>query len=196
MYVNYGAIGMVIGHEMSHGFDIIGKQFDSTGVLRNWWSPTSEAAYLDRTRCYVLHYGRQTVSFGTNGSLAVNAVQTLGENLSDHGGLKLAKAAYDIWRRKQKYAGIVAEETPLRLDGVVNHLGAPFTVDQLFYITYAQNWCEKYQPEILHFMLDNDAHLPGEARVRGTVALDDGFQKAMRCNKGDEMVADNQCDIW
>ena len=116
--------------------------------------------------------------------------------MSDAGGLKLAKAAYEIWRKKRRNKG-EPEETPLRLEGgVTNHLGEPFTVDQLFYIAYAQIWCENYKPDTLRYLLNTDSHLPGEARVRGTVSLQTGFREAMRCSETDEMVASKQCNIW
>ena len=121
---------------------------------------------------------------------------SLGENLSDAGGLKLAKEAYKIWQNKQRNNRI-ADEKPLRLEGgISNHLGEPFTVDQLFYIAYAQIWCENYKPDALRYMLNADSHLPGEARVRGTVSLQRGFREAMKCKVGDEMVASTQCNIW
>ena len=166
----------------------------------------SEAEFAHRRDCYLEHYGEQNVTI--NGDhVPVNPLLSLGENLSDQGGLKLAKEAYEIWRRKRRHnngaatassgaVGGSAEETPLRLDGVVNHLGTPFTADQLFYIAYAQVWCEKYKNDTLLYLLRTDSHLPGEARVRGTVALQRGFREAMGCRPGDKMVAKRSCNIW
>ena len=120
----------------------------------------------------------------------------MAENQADAGGLKLAMAAYRLWQSDQRKKGI-PDEKPLHLEGgISNHLGEPFTVEQLFYIAYAQVWCQKYKPDILTATLISDTHLPGESRVRGTVALQRGFKEAMRCKDGDEMVAQNYCDIW
>jgi neprilysin len=128
-YMNYGAIGFVIGHEITHGFDDQGRQFDQNGNLVDWWQPDTKKAYLEKARCIIEQYGNFTE---TNVNLNLNGINTQGENIADNGGIKEAYKAYTKWVEKN------GEEPQLP--------GLKYSPDQLFWIAAAQTWCSVYRP--------------------------------------------------
>jgi len=186
-YMNYGAIGAIIGHEITHGFDRSGMQFDAEGDMVNWWSRESAIQYEQKSKCYEKHYGQFTA-----GGAKVNPLLSLGENVADAGGLKLAKLAYERSlkaKRKSERASSILSEEPL--PGFER-----FTRQQLFYVSFAQAWCDKTSEFQLEQTLLSDPHLPGEPRVSGTISLQPDFAKAFQCPKGSKMNPVDQCSMW
>ncbi|HJT76454.1 MAG TPA: M13 family metallopeptidase, partial [Gemmataceae bacterium] len=143
---NYGAIGMVIGHEMTHGFDDQGRKYDAAGNLRDWWLPEDELRYKERAAHVASQYGGYEVLDGQK----INGQLTLGENIADLGGLKIAYVAF------RKTPEGKAKE---KIDG--------FTPDQRFFLSYAQIWRGKMRPEAQRMRLLTDPHSPGRFRVLG-----------------------------
>jgi predicted metalloendopeptidase len=178
MYINYGAIGSIIGHEITHGFDRAGMQFDAEGAMVNWWSNASVLQYENKSECYIKHFGKFKA-----GEKAINPLLSLGENVADSAGIKLAKMAYEY------YAKQVLKESPL--PGF-----AQFSPQQLFYIAFAQVWCDKRTEFQLEQTLLSDPHLPGEPRVSGTISLQPGFSKAFKCPQGSRMNPPQKCSMW
>ncbi|CAH2248424.1 endothelin-converting enzyme 2 [Pelobates cultripes] len=175
--LNFGGIGVVMGHELTHAFDDQGREYDEDGNLRPWWQNSSLEAFKNRTECMVDQYN----SYSINGE-KVNGRQTLGENIADNGGLKAAYHAYKSWL--QKYG----EEK--RLPGVV------LTNHQLFFVGFAQVWCSVRTPESSHEGLVTDPHSPAKFRVIGTLSNSKDFAEHFNCPKGTPMNPGKHCDVW
>jgi putative endopeptidase len=176
--VNYGHIGAVIGHELTHGFDDEGKKFDAKGNMSDWWTPEDTKKFETRTDCLVNEYG----GFTAVDDVKVNGKLTLGENTADNGGLLLAYMAY-LERAKQEGVDLNAKK-----DG--------FTSPQRFYIAFAQNWCENARPEQVRNQVLTDPHSPDHFRANGAIVNQPGFAAAFGCKKGSPMVPVNSCRIW
>ncbi|HET8569996.1 MAG TPA: M13 family metallopeptidase [Candidatus Limnocylindria bacterium] len=159
--VNYGAIGMVIGHEMTHGFDDAGSKYDARGELREWWTPEDRAAYEVRTALVVRQYDGYEGAPGQN----VNGKLTLGENIADLGGLKIAYAAF---RRS------LGGREPAPIDG--------FTADQRFFLGFAQGWRSKWRDEAMRVRLTVDPHSPPSFRCNGPASNLPEFYAAFGCD--------------
>ncbi len=173
--VNLGAMGMVVGHELTHGFDDQGSQYDAVGNLTNWWQPETQKKFKDRTQCVIDQYG-QYESAGTK----LNGANTVGENIADIGGIKLALTAY----RKLRSS---APDTVVA-DG--------FTEDQQFFLSFAQAWCAKARPEYEKLMIASDVHSPAKWRVNGTVSATPEFSRVFRCKAGAKLAPAKQCVVW
>ncbi len=175
--VNYGAIGAVIGHELSHGFDDSGSQFDGRGNLRNWWSPTDREEFQRRSRALVEQYNR----YQPFEDMRINGELTLGENIGDLGGLNIALSAYRL--------SLAGGEAP-RLDG--------FTGEQRFFLGWSQIWRRKYREQELRRRLLTDPHSPSRYRVIGIVANMDAFYEAFGVEPGDAMYIppEQRVRIW
>jgi|SoiMethySBSTD1v2_1073268.scaffolds.fasta_scaffold03527_10 putative endopeptidase len=165
--VNYGAIGAVIGHEIGHGFDDQGRQFDATGRIRDWWTAASAAEFAKRADLL----GKQYDQFEPIAGTKVNGKLTMGENIGDLGGLEMAYAAY---RRYVAQHG----EPPVR-DG--------FTGDQRFFLAYGQAWRSKLREDALRQRLLSDPHSPPEQRVNGVVRNVDAWYQAFDIKPGDKL---------
>jgi putative endopeptidase len=176
--VNYGHIGAVIGHELTHGFDDEGKKFDGKGNLIDWWTAEDTKNFQSRTDCEVKEYG----SFTAVDDLKVNGQLTLGENTADNGGLLLAYMAY-LERAKLEGVDLAAKK-----DG--------FTSPQRFYIAFAQNWCENARPEQVRTQVLTNPHSPDHFRANGAIVNQPGFAAAFGCKKGSPMVPANSCRVW
>jgi putative endopeptidase len=176
--VNYGHIGAVIGHELTHGFDDEGKKFDAKGNLADWWTPTDTAAFEKKTDCLVNEYNQ----FVPVDDVHVNGKLTLGENTADNGGLVLAFMAY-LDRAKQEHL-----DTSAKIDG--------YTGPQRFYIAFAQNWCSNDRPEALRTGALTDPHSPTQFRTNGPIVNQPGFAGAFNCKVGSPMVPTNSCRVW
>ncbi len=173
--VNLGAMGMVVGHELTHGFDDQGSQYDAVGNLTNWWQPETEKKFKERTQCVVDQYSKYEVS-----GVKVNGANTVGENIADIGGIKLAFNAYRNLRSTAKDT-VVA-------DG--------FTEDQQFFLSFAQAWCAKARPEYEKMLANVDVHSPAKWRVNGTAAATPEFAKVFRCKIGTKLAPAKQCVVW
>jgi predicted metalloendopeptidase len=175
--VNYGAIGAVIGHEISHGFDDQGRKSDGEGNLRDWWSTEDAAAFETRANALVAQYGGYAPLEGAN----VNGRLTLGENIGDLSGLAVAYRAYKL--------SLNGREAP-----VING----FTGDQRFFLGWAQVWRSKYRDEALRQQLLTDSHSPGMYRTNGVLVNMPEFYQAFGVKEGDKMYvpADKRVKIW
>jgi putative endopeptidase len=176
--VNYGHIGAVIGHELTHGFDDEGKKFDGKGNLNDWWTAEDTKNFVARTDCLANEYG----GFTAVDDVKVNGRLTLGENTADNGGLVLAYIAY-LERAKQNGVDVTA-----KTDG--------FTAPQRFYIAFAQNWCENARPEAVRTQALTDPHSPDHFRANGAIVNQPGFAAAFGCKKGSPMVPVDSCRVW
>ena len=163
---NYGAIGVVMGHEMTHGFDDQGCQFDKDGNLANWWTADDKANYDKRTKVIADWFSEQEAVPG----LKVNGQKTLGENVSDNGGLKIAYRAYEN-RMKQE---------PLKKRN-------GFTPAQRFYLAYARVWASNSTPEYTAMIVNSDVHSPNRLRVMAALPMIDTWYKAFNIKKGNKM---------
>lgn len=172
---NAGGIGMVMGHELTHGFDDKGRQFDAKGNLREWWTPEVGKAYESKAQCVVDQYAGYTVE-----GQHLNGELTLGENIADIGGLKLAWLAL---QKRQQEKG----EGP-----AVNG----FSEDQQFFLSFAQSWCANRRPEYARMLVTVDPHSPPEYRVNGTVSNLPGFAEAFSCPAGAKMAPQKRCEVW
>ncbi|MFL5300227.1 MAG: M13 family metallopeptidase [Anaeromyxobacteraceae bacterium] len=178
--VNYGAIGMVVGHELTHGFDDEGRKFDAAGNLTDWWTPAVSTEFDRRAQCVVDQYG-EYVADPAIGDVKLNGKLTLGENIADLGGLKLAFSAYRAAHPGQGEPAI-----------------AGFTPEQAFFISYAQAWCTALRPEYARLRASIDPHSPPRWRVNGPLANLAEFQQAFSCPAGSPMVraGAKRCEVW
>jgi len=175
--VNFGGIGVVIGHELTHGFDDQGSKFDAQGNLTNWWTDADRAEFEKRTTCVADEYS----SFVAVDDVHLNGRLTLGENTADNGGLRIALAAlHEAMAKGDK----VAPEK----DG--------YTPDQRFFIGFAQVWCQNATPESSRLLAKTDPHSPGQYRTNGTLQNSPDFAKAFGCKAGQKMVSQNACHVW
>jgi endothelin-converting enzyme/putative endopeptidase len=175
---NYGDMGSTIGHELTHGFDDEGRQFDKSGNLKNWWTPTDEKGFDDRAQCVVKQYDVIEAVPGVH----LNGELTLGENLADLGGLWLAWLS---WLDKADAAHV---DMSAKTDG--------YTPDQRFWIAYAQQWCEQTRPEQLRTQAETDPHAPNEYRTNSVLQDLPEFAKSFSCKKTDKMVSEKPCRVW
>jgi endothelin-converting enzyme/putative endopeptidase len=175
---NYGDMGSTVGHELTHGFDDEGRQYDKDGNLKEWWNKEDEQKFNDRAACEVKQYDAIEAVPGVH----LNGKLTLGENLADVGGLWLAWLA---WLDKAQTAHL---DMTAKTDG--------YTPDQRFWIAYAQQWCTQTRPEQLRTQAQVDPHAPDEYRT--TTVLQDlpEFGKSFSCKKTDKMVIANPCRVW
>jgi putative endopeptidase len=177
--VNFGGIGVVIGHEMTHGFDDQGSKYDAQGNVKNWWTPADRAAFDERTSCEVNEYG----SFEPVPGQKLNGKLTLGENTADNGGLRIAyQALMSVLAKEGEHA-----ETQ-RING--------YTPAQRFFISFAQIWCENRTDEYARVAARTDPHSPGQFRANGAVQNFDEFGKAFGCHKGQPMMPEKPCVVW
>jgi predicted metalloendopeptidase len=174
--VNYGSTGAVMGHELTHGFDDEGSQFDGTGNLRNWWSEATGKLFKEQTKCVIDQYSSYEAVPGVH----INGELTAGENIADIGGLALAFSAYRNNRKNAK-------------DRVT---AGGYTEDQLFFLAYGQSWCSKIRPEVLELMAKTNPHSPPRSRVDGVVADVPAFAEAFACKAGAPMRPAKACGVW
>jgi putative endopeptidase len=177
---NFGAIGVVIGHELTHGFDDEGRQFDADGNLRDWWQKQDEQRFTKLANCIVEEYG----SFSPVSGVELNGKLTLGENTADNGGLRLAY--YALMAQLKKDSTPVTQKT----DG--------YTQTQQFFLGFAQVWCGNRTEESERLRAKTDPHSPGKFRVNGSVKNFPAFSQAFGCKAGDAMYADSNraCRVW
>ena len=174
--VNFGAIGMVIGHEMTHGFDDQGRQYDKNGNLKDWWTKEDAKKFEERAACVVDQYG----SYTAIDDLKQNGKATLGENLADNGGIRISLAAL-----KKRLAG----KPDPKIGG--------FTAEQRFFLGFAQVWCTNARDDAIRTQAMSDVHSLPEFRVNGTVSNSEDFAKAFACKADAPMVRGAKaCRVW
>ncbi|XP_028968876.1 neprilysin-1 [Galendromus occidentalis] len=176
--VNYGGIGVVIGHEITHGFDDKGRQFDKDGNMQLWWNNKTIETFRKRAECMIEQYSKYSMpGFGN-----VNGRLTQGENIADNGGLKQAFRAFKRWERQH---------------GVEPYLPVlNMTHDQIFFLNFAQIWCGSMNRQETEAKLRNALHSPGPIRVLGTLANSRDFANAYNCPLGSRMNPVHKCSLW
>ena len=177
MAVNFGGIGAVIGHELTHGFDDQGRQFDADGNLRDWWTKQDNDEFKKRAECIVNEYSQ----FSPIEGVKLNGRLTLGENGADNAGIRLAFMALAGGLED----GSISKQ---KLDG--------YTPEQRFFLGYAQVWCANQRPESLRVNVRTNPHSPGEFRVNGVVQNAPEFASAFGCSAGQPMAPANGCRVW
>jgi endothelin-converting enzyme/putative endopeptidase len=176
--LNYGHIGLFMGHEITHGFDDQGRQFDGHGNLKDWWTKPDADKFLEKSQCLVDEYEKFVV-----GDTHLNGKLTLGENTADNGGLRLAymafiaRAAEDGVDQKSKAA-----------DG--------YTPVQQFFIGFAQDWCSDWRPELERLVATTDPHSPDRFRANGVLVNSPEFSAAFACRTGQPMAPAKACRVW
>ncbi len=175
--MNYGAIGMVMGHELSHGFDDAGRKFDPQGRMVEWWNPDAVARFEEAAACVSAQYSGYQVQEGVN----VNGELTLGENIADMGGIKTTLRAYQAWeastgKKEPSVAGLSSE--------------------QLLFVSFAQGWCSLIRPEAERVLVATDSHSPPSFRVNGPLANLPEFAEAFQCKTGAPMAPEKRCTVW
>jgi putative endopeptidase len=175
--VNYGGIGMVIGHEITHGFDDQGRQYDSKGNMMDWWTKDDAEKFTNKTKGLVNQYGNCKVLDGVN----VNGELTLGENIADFGGVAIAWDAYKMTKQGQ------AND---KIDG--------FTGDQRFFLGLAQVWRVKKRDEVMRMAIKTDPHSPAMYRINVPLMNFEPFYKAFNVKEGDKMYLkpEDRAKIW
>ncbi len=171
---NYGGIGMVMGHELTHGFDDEGRQFDADGNLKDWWGPAVNTEFERRAECVKKQYDGYVVL----GDVHVNGKLTLGENIADLGGVKLAYRAL-----KTKNANATAAKGEL-------------TPEQEYFLGFAQGWCGKLRDEALRHQVATNPHSPPNYRVNGPLSNTPEFAQAFSCKPDAKMVRKDKCEVW
>lgn len=174
--LNYGAMGVVMGHELTHAFDDQGREYDKDGNLYQWWYNETLKNFEERVKCFVDQYSTYKIDDNH-----LNGKQTLGENIADNGGLKAAFRAYEKW----------AERNPEpQLPGL------NLTSKQLFFVGFAQVWCSISTPEALKLQVLNDPHAPAQYRVIGTLSNSQEFAREFNCPHGSNMNPEKKCVVW
>jgi putative endopeptidase len=174
--VNLGGMGMIVGHELTHGFDDEGSLFDGEGNMSGWWKPETRTAFEERTKCVVEQYG----GYETIPGVKLDGKLTAGENIADIAGVKLAFEAY------RKMRGDAKER--VRADG--------YTEDQQFFLAVGQAWCSGQRDAIAKTLAKTDPHSPGRWRVNGSLRNLPAFGEAWSCKPGTAMRPAKPCDVW
>jgi predicted metalloendopeptidase len=187
---NLGGIGMVIGHEFTHGFDNSGRQYDLDGSLQNWWTNKSLEQFEQRTTCMADQYSKYQVFPDTN----VNGNLTLPENIADNGGIHIA---YDALQKLYKDKSTSPDEpTKMSASKTIPAALTNFTPNQLFFLSFGQIWCEVNTEKAQREWLSYDPHSPGRYRVIGTLQNFSPFSKAFNCKAGSQMNPNKKCQVW
>ena len=177
--VNFGGIGIVIGHELTHGFDDQGRKYDPEGNLRDWWTEQDGKEFEKRVSCIADEYS----GFTAVDDLKLNGRLTLGENTADNGGARISYNALEH---------VIAEDKTGKAEKPIDG----FTPEQRFFLGFARVWCEKQRPEFARMRVTTDPHSPGKYRIDGVIENMPEFQKAWGCKAGQPMVAANACRVW
>ncbi|XP_076659476.1 M13 family metallopeptidase neprilysin 5 [Halictus rubicundus] len=177
--LNYGAIGTVLGHELTHGFDNNGRHYDSVGNVRQWWTNETILEYTAKTECFIKHYNGY---YEEEVDDYVDGERTLGENIADNGGLREAVIAYERWKARHGQEPLLPGFTHL-------------THEQLVFLGFAHLWCETYTSKALRWVL-LDSHCPGHVRLYGVLKNSEEFSKAWQCPVGSNMNPRKKCHLW
>lgn len=175
--MNYGAMGMVMGHELSHGFDDSGRKFDGKGIMQEWWDPSAAQRFERQAQCIEKAFSEIEIQPGVN----INGKLTLGENIADFGGIKYAYYGYKEWTKSH------GEEAPI-IKGLSN--------EQLLFVAFAQGWCSKSSPEYDRRAIMMDPHSPPKERVNLPLAHFPEFAQAFSCGEGTPMRPKQLCEVW
>lgn len=166
-----------MGHELVHGFDNSGREYDKYGMMNKWWNNKTIHDFEKASECIVDQYSKYSVEDDF-----LNGKQTLGENIADNGGLRAAYNAYEEWIKKN------GEEKPLPI--------LKLTHRQLVFVSFAQNWCTKATPDSLRTSILSDMHSPPRLRVIGTLSNSNEFARVFKCSASSKMNPENKCQLW
>ena len=180
-YMNFGALGVVIGHEITHGFDDKGSLFDAFGNLVNWWDKESKQKFLQKAQCIIDQYGNYTVQVKGE-TINLNGVTTQGENIADHGGVKESLRAYE------RLVALKGQEPKLP--------GLPYSQNQLFWLSGGMMWCRVLRPEALKEKILKDVHSPARFRNNGPLSNMVEFARDWNCPVGTPMNPEKKCRVW
>jgi endothelin-converting enzyme/putative endopeptidase len=183
--LNFGGIGAVIGHELTHGFDDQGSKFDPEGNLRDWWTPADAREFAQRESCIEKEYS----GFNAVDDVKLNGKLTLGENTADNGGARIALMALHSYLQQE------AKETQVSEDPLTRKIDG-FTPEQRFFLGFATVWCENKGEAMSRYLVTVDPHSPGHWRADGVVQNMPEFQQAFSCKPGQPMVSANACRVW
>ncbi|KAF9430764.1 hypothetical protein BGZ76_000716 [Entomortierella beljakovae] len=187
-YLNYGSIGSVIGHEITHGFDDSGRNFDATGLYRDWWSNSSTIEFNERSQCFIDQYGNFTYRAPDGKDHALDSTLQLGENIADNGGIK---KSFETW-----YARYQSDKSGLKYNNKIVPGFEKFTPEQLYFIQFGHVWCSKSTLDYNARVALSDPHAPPKWRIIGTVQNSEYFAKAFNCKVGTKMNPINKCNLW
>ncbi|XP_065582225.1 endothelin-converting enzyme homolog isoform X2 [Artemia franciscana] len=176
--LNFGGMGVVVGHELTHAFDDQGREFDKNGDMKPWWNNETITKFQQRADCIADQYS----SYSVNDEM-VSGKQTIGENIADNGGLKAAFHAYQRWVKRMD---IQERKLP----------GLNFTAPQLFFLSFAQVWCSSSTKQASHLQILEDPHSPSQIRVRGSLSNLPEFSETFNCKKGSTMNPPEKCEVW
>ncbi|KAI1295381.1 Neprilysin-11 [Halotydeus destructor] len=181
-YLNFGAIGSVIGHELTHSFDDRGRQMDKEGHMNNWWGTSTSEQFEKRAKCFEERYSNFTIITSSNETKHLKGLNTLGENIADNGGTKESFLAY------KNFVAKFGEELPLP--------GLKYRPEQLFWIGFANVWCRKVRLSALESGMETGSHSPGRFRVLGVAQNSEHFAKAFNCPLNSPMNPAHKCSVW
>ncbi|CAH1248353.1 ECE1 [Branchiostoma lanceolatum] len=181
-YLNFGGIGAVIGHEITHGFDDSGRQFDKNGNLEHWWNQEITDSFKEKAQCMIDQYSNYVDPETGDLKLNVSGRLTAGENIADNGGLK------QTFRGYKKWAAANGPEPMLP--------GLPLSPEQLLFVNFGQTWCAKANQQTAQRLLFTDSHSPGRFRVIGTLSNSRDFAEVFSCPAGSPMNPHGKCTVW
>lgn len=180
---NFGGIGMVLAHELSHGFDARGRYFNKDGeIIDDWWSNYTSQGFEQRAQCMVDQYNKYPVDGGVQGQIYIDGKLTLSENIADNGGIRLAYRGYKNWVKKN------GEEALLP--------GLNKTNEQLLFISFAQMWCSAFTPEAAYYLNNVDNHALANYRVIGPLSNMEEFAEVFKCPANSRMNPEKKCKVW
>lgn len=179
MSFNFGTTGMIIGHEMTHGFDNKGRHYDKYGNLNNWWTDQSATSFQSKTSCMVRQYSNYTAE-----NTHLKGERVLGENIADNGGLKTAYMAYRHWVKSKDSNEV--KDLP----------GLTLTPEQLFFVGFGQLWCSYYTPQYTKQAILTDEHTISKFRTIGVVSNSGDFARAFQCAPNTPMNPQIKCQVW
>jgi predicted metalloendopeptidase len=185
MAMNFGGIGMIAAHELSHAFDDSGRQYNGDGMLTEWWDNTTSRNFEKRKDCFIEQYNQFTFNLTTASGWSeaqVSGSLTIGENIADNGGIRMAHKAYMNWLQTN-------QDLQLSLSPALTH-------EQLFFVAFAQGWCRLYRDATLRNALKHDVHAPSKARVNGPLQNYAAFSTAFNCPVGSYMNPPDKCLLW
>ncbi|RWS03870.1 hypothetical protein B4U79_14606, partial [Dinothrombium tinctorium] len=180
---NFGGIAWIIGHEITHGFDQTGSQYDYNGEKNNWWDQDTLKIYKEKTQCFIDQYSNVTEPVTGK---KVNGTITVGDNVADNGGLRLAFDAF------KEYARTKHPEKNFKLPFEMSE----FSTEQLFFISVANLQCHNYDNKTISVLLKHDSHSPNSVRVNVPMQNSENFAKAFNCKPGSPMNPENKCLLW
>ncbi|XP_016949665.1 neprilysin-21-like [Drosophila biarmipes] len=179
--VVFGTLASLIGHELIHGFDDSGKEFDAKGNSKDWWDERSSSNFLKRRECFTKQYGRYVYD-----GIQLKESTAQSENIADNGGIQLAYTAYRKWYESQVEKDLAKETLP----------NLRYTAKQLFFISFAQIWCNDVHPKLRALQVSIDQHVPGKFRVIGPLSNFDEFSKEFNCPAGSAMNPSEKCILY